>query len=1085
MGKLFKAFAYLFFLAILIFAGYLGYTYYQVTLTAESRIQKGAIDRVIASESPVYYDDGVTPIGVFFDKTHRRYVSYQETPKIFIKALLAAEDKNFFSHPGFDPKAILRALIANIRAGGIVQGGSTITQQTAKNIFEREKRSYRAKLKELVQAFLLERNYTKEEILEMYVNQFFVTGYGKGLGIAAQYFFDKEIEKISLVEAAFIAGSVKAPNRYNPFIKKNRVEKEKARLLAKRRKDYVLENMLEEHFISSRQYSKAIAEEVPFSEGKISYGLNVVLDYVREQLESGYFQEILQQQGIENIATSGIRIHTSINRAVQAAALKSLRRKLPLLDIQISGYQTERFSRRKREIRPSAMNDTENGLPFLARITSLHPNDEEAPVRVAWEEGSGRVDYQGLKDVAEAWLKWKEGKWARFERRKLAAFLSNLQAGDTVPVRLVDTGEPAAEARLELTALPELQGGTVVLHDGMVKAMAGGFFNRYFNRAADAGRQMGSIFKPLLFASALQLKWNTLDGLPNIRDLYRFSNTTYLPRPDHPPKSREVSMAWAGVKSENLACVWLLYHLTDHLNLSEFRRLAGILGLAREEDETYAEYARRIRDRYGILISNEVLRRAAFNAARQAIESDVIFSGYPEMLQHLRRLHLNIQVHDPAALENSANRQILRFSLRRLKELDHRMKNKLQTIRPLMEQYRQEPDSVLRERLLSRMAHFYRIDDRQGRPRIIYSPDNSAAPPSTGIPLTPRWVLPHPEVLEASRIWVDGLFTSEILELLQISIDNNLKRLLQLRPYNIELLFEIPDFRTLINLHYVVYLAKRLGIKTPLDPVLSFPLGPNAVTLMEIALAYQSIFTGNTYPLSQHDSPAMVPVIKKIADREGKLIWEYQPRPEKVLSPRVSKLVTEILSKVMQYGTGRSAEDAVKVLIKEGKSEIEIPVPTFGKTGTANDFTNAGFVGCIPGPDRQAGKMKPEKGYVIAAYVGYDDNRPMEKGNLRIYGSNGALPVWLDTAAAIVNNPAYREELQVADLVFSPAGAEQVSSATLKAVAVSPLSGLPADYKLKENQPHETPALLADVTLRDDRLEFRRRFEPLAGGAAR
>jgi len=121
---------------------------------------------------------------------------------------------------------IARAFVANIRTGRVVQGGSTITQQTAKNIFKREKRSYHSKLKEMMQAFLLERRYTKEEILEMYANQFFVTGYGKGLWIAAQYFFGKDPRDLDLVEAAFIAGSLKGPNRYNPFIKKTLIEKD-------------------------------------------------------------------------------------------------------------------------------------------------------------------------------------------------------------------------------------------------------------------------------------------------------------------------------------------------------------------------------------------------------------------------------------------------------------------------------------------------------------------------------------------------------------------------------------------------------------------------------------------------------------------------------------------------------------------------------------------------------------------------------------------------------------------------------------------------------------------------------------------
>ena len=104
---------------------FLGYVYYSVTLDASTRIERGAIDRIIASESHVYYDDGVTPIGAFFEKVHRKYIVYDDMPKAFIKALIAAEDKSFFDHRGFDPKAIVRALVANLRAGKVTQGGST------------------------------------------------------------------------------------------------------------------------------------------------------------------------------------------------------------------------------------------------------------------------------------------------------------------------------------------------------------------------------------------------------------------------------------------------------------------------------------------------------------------------------------------------------------------------------------------------------------------------------------------------------------------------------------------------------------------------------------------------------------------------------------------------------------------------------------------------------------------------------------------------------------------------------------------------------------------------------------------------
>ena len=139
----------------------------------------------------------------------------------------------------------------------MVQGGSTITQQTAKNIFKREKRTYVAKLRELFQAMLLERMYTKQEILEIYINQFFVTGFGKGLMVAAEYFFDKDARDLDLVESAFIAGMVKGPNKYNPFTKKTEEEKREAMRLAKIRKDYVLKNMRALNLITEEQYQAA------------------------------------------------------------------------------------------------------------------------------------------------------------------------------------------------------------------------------------------------------------------------------------------------------------------------------------------------------------------------------------------------------------------------------------------------------------------------------------------------------------------------------------------------------------------------------------------------------------------------------------------------------------------------------------------------------------------------------------------------------------------------------------------------------------------------------------------------------------
>ncbi|MBN2123241.1 MAG: transglycosylase domain-containing protein, partial [Deltaproteobacteria bacterium] len=660
-------------LLVLCLAFFSGIMYHLVSRDASERIERGAIDRIIFSESPVYFDDERSVIGVFFEKTHRKYIRYGEIPPMFVKAIVSAEDRNFFSHPGFDPKAILRAMITNLRSGHIVQGGSTITQQTAKNVFRREKRSFYAKLKELFQALLLERRYSKEEILEMYVNQFFVTGFGRGLEIASQYFFDKEAADLDLVECAFIAGSVKSPNRYNPFTKKTSEGRQRAMRKAKERKDYVLSSMLEMKFITEDQFRKGLEMEVPFKEGKVTYRLNVILDYIREQLESGYFQAVLREQGIENIATSGIRIYTSINREIQEGALRSIRTHLPLLDVRLSGYHKEVLEERYRESSGETLTRVGNELPFPARITDIDADRDNPHLVVSWDKGGGIIDYEGMLPIGDAWFKGMKGGWAVFEKRHVPEFLKLFEVGDVVPVRFLEEDGDAAQPRLMLSMTPELEGGVVVLQSGMVRAMVGGFFDRFFNRAVDAKRQLGSIFKPIVYSAALQLKWNILDSLENTPDLYEFEGTSYVPKPDHSPASRRVSMLWAGVKSENLATVWLLYHLTDRLNAAEFREVVRLLGLERGAEEPYEQYVERIRDGFGVLVNRQALLEAAFEEAKRSVEPDLIFSGEEDVLKTVERIHFSPDI-DNIELADTGKPGIYLLGFQRLQSLNVEMK---------------------------------------------------------------------------------------------------------------------------------------------------------------------------------------------------------------------------------------------------------------------------------------------------------------------------------------------------------------------------------------------------------------------------
>lgn len=1078
--KYFKIFifcvCFLFFFSV----AFLAIIYYEVSRDASSRIERGVIDQIIFSESPVYYDDGQTPIGVFFEKTHRKYIHFNDIPKTFIKALVAAEDGHFFNHPGFDIKAILRALMANMRAGKIVQGGSTLTQQTAKNIFKRQKRSYLAKLKELFQALLLEKKYTKEEILEMYANQFFVTGFGRGIRIASQFYFDKEAEELDLVESAFIAGSVKGPNRYNPFTKKTEAEKMEAMRLAKLRKDYVIGNMMNMGFITKEKYQEAREREIPFKEGKVTYSLNVILDYIREQLESNYFRSILQEQGVANIATSGIKVYTTVNKEIQEGALRSIRRHLPLLDVKLSGYNRDLLQEKYMELaEDTLLEKPANDMPFPCRITQINTDTRNPSIIVAWDSGGGIIDYDGIKPMGEAWLKWKLGTWAVFDKSHVPDFLENFQVGDLVPAQLMETQGKEVHTRLMLSKIPELEGGIVVLKKGMIKAMIGGFFDRFFNRAVDAKRQLGSIFKPLVYAAALQLNWNSLDPLRNMKDMFRFERTFYVPKPDHDPESNTVSITWAGVKSENLATVWLLYHLTDRLNMSEFQQVVQLVGLNRKSGESYREYVGRIRDKHGVVVSNEALMEAAFEESKKEIESDLIFSGHEAALNNISRLHFSVDTKE-LALQNQDEAQIQRRSFQRLRSLNFDMKRKFERITHLLNTYKEKGGPNVKETLSGALHGFYLAENGNQVPRLIYAePGHQWTLPDL-YPITSEWIIDQTEPMSMEEVWIDDLIPSGVVDLLQLHLKKNYRRLLYHKRYDLEVLSKVRDFKTLVNLLYVTYLSEKMGIFTRLDPVLSFPLGANSISIMDAALAYHTIMSGHFYPVSDMIFPDMVPIITKIVDREGETIWEYTPQPKQILTGRVSGLVTEILRMVIQKGTARTAKDAIQLSTEMENEKLHIPIPSFGKTGTANRFTNSSFVGFIPGPNENSGQLDIQEGYVLASYVGYDDNRPMKGENVTIYGASGALPLWIETANAVINSPDYKANLQVADLVFDDRSVTIMNNEGLQSIMISTTTGLPL-WPEDENILENSVRVFSDVHFAKDTLRLNRAFEPITG----
>ncbi|GBU24949.1 peptidoglycan glycosyltransferase [Fibrobacteria bacterium R8-3-H12] len=425
----------------------------------DGKFTKENILRNLNGESRVLYSDGVSVIGAFFEINHRLYVPYDSIPQTLIDAIVSAEDSKFWKHKGFDASGFARAMFNNVKGRSFRQGGSTLSQQTVKNIFGREDKSLKSKWTELADALRLERRFSKQEILEFYLNQFQVYGSGRGAAIAAIYFFNKPLSKLSLEECAFIAGTVKGPYNYDPRVQKTPEKAEEALKKGQMRTKYVLRRMLENHYISQEVYDAAKIPELNY--GEFKFNASSLLDKIDRELNEDVYADVFDNFGIEDWRRAQIKIVTTLDVNLQAKA------------------------------------------------------------------------EQAVKDN-----------------------LNNLQAKIAA-----DTANP-------------LQGALVALKSGTVAAAQSGQNNTGYDRVFVAERQLGSSWKPFLFALALKFGWKPLDELENEYNLFTYGGTVYFPRPDHTDKSPNVSIAWAAVRSENIASVWLLEHLLDKLSTEEIRDLA-------------------------------------------------------------------------------------------------------------------------------------------------------------------------------------------------------------------------------------------------------------------------------------------------------------------------------------------------------------------------------------------------------------------------------------------------------------------------------------------------------------------------------
>jgi penicillin-binding protein 1A len=410
-------------------------------------------------------------------------VAFEEIPAVVVDAFLAAEDARFYEHPGVDWQSLLRALVANVSAGSAREGGGTITMQLARNTVLTSEKTLRRKLKEVFLALRLEREFTKQEILTLYLNRIFLGQRAYGIGAAAEVYFDKTVPDLTLAEAALIAGLPRSPSVDNPVASLSR---------ASDRRTYVLRRMLELDKIDQAQHDAAA--QVPISNRL--YGPIIELDasYVAEMVRA----EMVQQHGGDAL-TAGYKVYTSIDSRLQRAANAATWRTLLEYERR-HGYRGP-----LERIDPSQLGDaTALGLVFKRnpRRGSLMP-----AVTTTVAERSAEFL---LRNGAMATVEWEAMSWARpvIDRLKHTLGPAPKVAGDVVAPGDVVYLEPLPEGKFRLGQLPAVAGALVALNpnDGAIVSLVGGFDfeSSKYNRVTQAERQPGSAFKPFLYSAALE-----------------------------------------------------------------------------------------------------------------------------------------------------------------------------------------------------------------------------------------------------------------------------------------------------------------------------------------------------------------------------------------------------------------------------------------------------------------------------------------------------------------------------------------------------------------------------------------------------
>jgi penicillin-binding protein 1A len=492
----------------------------------------------------IYTADGVL-IGEFGEE-RRAVVRIDEVPAVLKAAILAAEDERFYQHQGVDYVGVIRAAYSNLLAGGKRQGASTITMQVARNFFLSTEKTLTRKLYEVLLAYKIESTLTKDQILELYVNQIYLGQRAYGFAAASQIYFGKGLKDLSVGEAAMLAGLPKAPSGYNPVVNPKR---------AKARQAYVLRRMHDLGSLNERELAEAQKQELKVRREIDEFGVHA--EYVAEMV-----RQVLYERYPNDVYTRGLRVYTTITKQDQAAAYAALRR------------GALEYDRRHGYRGPEGYVDLPEGAPEepLEEVLQEFPDSDDLAAAVVLEASPRQV---------KAYL--RGGELVTIGEGGLKFAVSALSP-KTPPNRRIRRGaviRVQKEGKLgwQILQMPDVEAGMVALdpRTGAVRSLVGGFdFQRNkYNHVTQAWRQPGSSFKPFIYSAALEKGFTpatVINDAPVVVDASLTGGLVWEPRNYDGKYEGPMRLRTALMKSKNMVSIRILQSIGPQYAQDYLRR---------------------------------------------------------------------------------------------------------------------------------------------------------------------------------------------------------------------------------------------------------------------------------------------------------------------------------------------------------------------------------------------------------------------------------------------------------------------------------------------------------------------------------